>query len=244
LRFTVQRPGHRLVSPRGMPCRYVRRGVQVGIAGVSAGRADVQSLALATVRIHVPALRATLARVRRVYFLNTAGGFVLQEPGEHAPALLKDRPVQSGLGPDVPAGNFGRSAGRPGHVGDLQSRCGSRRSCPRCWCWFCAPSPSARPRCRPWLWPAPAWLAAFGCCPAWLWTASGQGCGCPSASARRTSRRPTRPASPQRHGRSRQPHRYPARRRDPELRRTRRASGQPCRWSPGRTCSTAPDGTT
>jgi hypothetical protein len=46
--------------------------------------------------------------------------FVLELPTESRPALVEYRPVEAGLGADVPAGLFDGASGRPGHIRHLQ----------------------------------------------------------------------------------------------------------------------------
>ena len=60
LRFAVQRPGSPDASPRShrMPCGDIPGRVHVSVAGVSAGHAREESLALAALRCDVPARRA------------------------------------------------------------------------------------------------------------------------------------------------------------------------------------------
>src|SRR6266571_7886188 len=64
LRFAVHRPGNPVASPRshGVPRRDVPRRVHVRVAGVTAGSAPEDGLALTRVLVHLPARRAPLAR--------------------------------------------------------------------------------------------------------------------------------------------------------------------------------------
>ena len=122
MRFAVRRPGSPEASPRshGVPRRDVPGRVHVSVAGVAAGHAAKQGLALAAARCDVPARRAALARVRGTYFLDPAGCLVLQAADQQAPSGSQDAPVQPGLGPDI-AARFGQGASRgPGHVLDLK----------------------------------------------------------------------------------------------------------------------------
>src|SRR5487761_1843243 len=66
LRFAVHGPGIPVASPRfhGVPRRDVACRVHVRVAGVPAGRAPEDRLALAVLPGDVPARTATLARVR------------------------------------------------------------------------------------------------------------------------------------------------------------------------------------
>src|SRR6185437_9797537 len=73
------------------------------IAGVSAGRAAEPRLALARLRIHVPARRAPLARKRRTDLLHPAGRLLLQTAYQQAPPGSQDPSVQLGLDLDVTA---------------------------------------------------------------------------------------------------------------------------------------------
>ena len=80
MRFAVHRPGCPVASPRshGVPRRDVDGRVHISVAGKTAGRAYEARLALARVRIHVPARRAPLARERGSDLLHPAGRLVLQ----------------------------------------------------------------------------------------------------------------------------------------------------------------------
>jgi hypothetical protein len=66
LRFAVHRPGNPVASPRshGEPRRDVPSCVHVSVAGETAGRTYEARLALARLRIHVPARRAALTAER------------------------------------------------------------------------------------------------------------------------------------------------------------------------------------
>lgn len=118
--FAVHGLDQRRASSRShrVPRGDVDGGVQVGVAGVTAGRAPEVGLALARPPIHMPAHRATLRRERRVDLLDPAGGFVLQAAGEHAPARGEDGPVEPGLLTDVPSRLVDGAAGGSGHVAD------------------------------------------------------------------------------------------------------------------------------
>jgi len=96
LRFAVHGPGILVASPRShrMPCGDVPGRVHVSVAGVSAGHAAEQGLALAAARCDVPARRAPLARVRGLDLLDPARGLVFQpadqQPPEPHPARFRD----------------------------------------------------------------------------------------------------------------------------------------------------------
>jgi hypothetical protein len=122
LRFAVRRLGIPEASPRShrMPCGDVPGRVHVSVQRVSAGHAAEQGLALAAACCDVPARRATLARVRGTYFLHPAGGLVLQAADQQAPPRSHDFPVETGLGPHVPARLPDRAPGGAGHDPDLE----------------------------------------------------------------------------------------------------------------------------
>src|SRR5690349_8864962 len=86
-----------------MPCGDVPGRVHVSIAGVSAGHAAEQGLALAAARCDMPARRAPLAGVRGTYFLHPARGLVGQAADQQAPPGPHDLAVEAGLRCDVPA---------------------------------------------------------------------------------------------------------------------------------------------
>src|ERR1019366_7154412 len=122
VRFAVHGPGNPVASPRshGVPRRDADGRVHVSVAGETAGRADEARLALARLRIHVPARRAPLARIMRLDLLHPAGRLVLQTADQQAPARGEDAPVQPGLLAYVPAGCFGGSSSRAGHARDVK----------------------------------------------------------------------------------------------------------------------------
>src|SRR6185437_3356917 len=103
-----------------MPCGDVPGRVRVSIAGVSAGHAAEQGLALAAARCDMPARRAPLARVRGTYFLHPAGGLVGQAADQQAPPGSHDLAVEAGLRCDVPAWLLLGALRRAGHVPDLE----------------------------------------------------------------------------------------------------------------------------
>src|SRR6267142_2074700 len=116
--FAVHRPGNPVASPRShrMPCGDVPGRVHISMAGVSAGGAPEDGLALARLRIHVPARRTPLAGKRGTDFLDPADGFLPQTSDQQTPARPQDLAVQPGLGADVAARVLPRAPGRPGHV--------------------------------------------------------------------------------------------------------------------------------
>ena len=122
MRFAVHWPGSPVASPRshGVPSRDVPSCVQVSIADEAAGRAGEARLALARLRIHAPARRASLARKMRLYPLDPSARLILQPAHQQAPSRPQDLAVESGLGTDVPAGIPRRPPGRAGHISDLQ----------------------------------------------------------------------------------------------------------------------------
>ena len=123
LRFAVHRPGYPVASPRshGVPRRDVPSRVHVSVAGETTGCADEARLALARLRIHVPARRAALAAKRRIDLLYTTEGLVFQSANQQSPARGENAPVQPGLLPYVSARCLKSSPSRTCHVLDLQS---------------------------------------------------------------------------------------------------------------------------
>src|SRR4029077_19197592 len=122
LRFAVRRPGSPEASPRshGVPRRDVPGRVHVSVAGVAAGHAAEQGLALAAARCDVPARRAALARVRGTYLLDSAGCLVLQTSAHPPPPRAQNALLHPGLGPDISARFLYSSLRGPGHVGDME----------------------------------------------------------------------------------------------------------------------------
>ena len=122
MRFTVHRPGNPVASPRshGVPRRDVDGRIHISVAGVSAGGAPEDGLALARLRIHLPARRAPLARERGINLLHPAGRLLLQAAHEQAPPRPKNLPVQACLLADVPARVTQCSPRSPGHLADLE----------------------------------------------------------------------------------------------------------------------------
>jgi hypothetical protein len=122
LRFAVHGPGDPVASPRshGVPRRDVPGRIYIGITCKPTVSADEERLALARLRIHMPAGRATLARISRSNTFNPPGGLVIQSPNKHAPSRPEDAPVQARLGLHVPARGVHGSFSRSSHVFDLQ----------------------------------------------------------------------------------------------------------------------------
>ena len=122
MRFTVHRPGFPAASPRshGVPRRDVPGRVHVCVAGVTAGSALEDGLALARLPVHPPARRAPLARERGTDLLHPAGRLLLQAPGQQSPPGPQDAPVQPGLRADLPAGAVRGAFRGPGHRPDPQ----------------------------------------------------------------------------------------------------------------------------
>jgi hypothetical protein len=122
LRFAVHRPGNPVASPRnhGVPRRDVPGRVHVSVAGETAGCAHEARLALARLRVHVPAGRALLTSERGVDLLHPSGGFLFQSAYQESPARPQDFAAEPGLGTDVPAWIPGRPPSRPSHVPDSE----------------------------------------------------------------------------------------------------------------------------
>jgi hypothetical protein len=122
LRFAVHRPGIPAASPRshGVPRRDIHSRVHISMAGVSAGSAPEDGLALARLRIHLPARRAPLARKRRIDLLYPARRLLFQAAHHQAPRGSQDLPVQPGFLPDPAARTLPVAFRGPGHVPDPQ----------------------------------------------------------------------------------------------------------------------------
>src|SRR6266516_4591490 len=118
LGFAVHWPAQPQALPRGhgMPCRDVPGRVRVRVKHESAGGAPEVGLALARLRVHVPACGAPLARIRGIDLLDAAGGLFFQPARQNAPARGEDLPVQPRLLPHVPAGLFAGASSGAGHV--------------------------------------------------------------------------------------------------------------------------------
>ncbi len=118
MRFTVHGPGIPAASPRshGVPRRDVPGRVHVRVACVSAGGAPEGGLALARLRIHLPARRTTLARERGIDLLHSAGRLLLQPTYQKPPTRPKNAPVEPSLLADISARILRRASGGSGHV--------------------------------------------------------------------------------------------------------------------------------
>ena len=123
LRFAVHWPGYPVAFPRshGVPRRDVPGCVHIGVDYQAAGAAPEPRLALSRFRIAVPAVRASLGRVRRLDFFQPARRLLPQSAHEQAPSGPQDLPVEPGLGADVPARVFPRALRGSRHVADLQT---------------------------------------------------------------------------------------------------------------------------
>ena len=123
MRFTVRRPASAEVSP----CCHrpsggdVACGVDVGIAwSRPAGDALENRLALAVFRRDVPAVRASLRRIRCRDEFEPPAGLVLQAGHQQSPTLTADLAVEAAFLRDVAARVFSTSARRAGHRPHLQ----------------------------------------------------------------------------------------------------------------------------
>ena len=87
MRFAVHGPGYPVASPRshGVPRRDVPGRVHVSVASKTAGRAHEARLALARLRVRVPARRATLAREMRLDLLHSSWSLFLQAANQQSP---------------------------------------------------------------------------------------------------------------------------------------------------------------
>ena len=122
MRFAVHWPGFPVASPRshGVPRRDVPGCVHIRVAGETAGRTREARLALARLRIHVPARRASLTGERRTYLFHPAGCLVLQSAYQQPPARCHDLAVEPGFLTDVPAWSPGSTSGRARHGPKLE----------------------------------------------------------------------------------------------------------------------------
>ena len=120
--FAVHWPGSPVASPRshGVPRRDVNGRIHVGVAGVSAGGAPEGGLALARLRIHLPARRAPLARERGTNLLHSAWSLLLQSTYQNSPARPQDFAVKSGLGANVPTWVQRCALGSARHIHDSE----------------------------------------------------------------------------------------------------------------------------
>ena len=123
MRFTVRRPASAEVSP----CCHRPSGgdvaccVDVGVARpCAAGDALEDRLALAVFRRDVPALRASLRRVRCGNELEAPLGLVLEPGHQQSPALAADLPVESPFLRDVGTRAVTSTARRAGHGWHIQ----------------------------------------------------------------------------------------------------------------------------
>ena len=122
MRFAVHWPGYPVASPRshGVPRRDVPGRVHVSVAGKTAGYATEDGLALARLRISVPARRAALAREMRLDFLDPSRSLVLQSAHQKTPSGSEDFPVQASFSPYIAAGLLRSSLSRADHARDVQ----------------------------------------------------------------------------------------------------------------------------
>jgi hypothetical protein len=122
LRFAVHGPGCPVASPRshGVPRRDVPGRVHISVAGEPAGRTREARLALARLRVHVPARRAPLTGESGVNLLHAAGRLVLQSANKQPPARCHDLAVEPGFLTDVRAWLPGRASGRARHSLELE----------------------------------------------------------------------------------------------------------------------------
>jgi hypothetical protein len=122
LRFAVHGPGYPVASPRshGVPRRDVPGRVHISVAGEPAGRACEARLALARLRVHVPARRAPLTGESGSYLLHAAGRLVLQSANQQPPARCHNLAVEPGFLSDILAGIPGRALGRARHRPELE----------------------------------------------------------------------------------------------------------------------------
>ena len=118
MRFTVHRPASAEVSPccHRLSGGDVACGIQVGIAGVrTAGEALENRLALAVFRRDMPAVGASLRRIRCRNEFESPLGLMLQPGNQHPPPLAADLTVEAPFLRDVGARAFSSPARRAGH---------------------------------------------------------------------------------------------------------------------------------
>ena len=117
MRFAVRRLGNPYASPRSRRPSDgdVTSGIYVSIACVSTRRTCEDRLALARLSIHFPACGATLRSVRRMNFLNSSLGLLIQPGDEHSPAVVENSPVEGGFLGDSAAGLCGGATRRARH---------------------------------------------------------------------------------------------------------------------------------
>ena len=123
LRFTVHRPASAEVSP----CCHrpsggnVACGVHVSVARTrTAGDAVENRLALAVFRRDMPAVEASLRRVRSWNEFEPSHCFVLQPGNQQPPPLAADLAVEAPFLRDVGPWTFTSAARRPGHGTHIQ----------------------------------------------------------------------------------------------------------------------------
>jgi hypothetical protein len=122
LRFAVHWPGTPEASPRshGVPRRDVLGSIHVGVAGVAAGSAPEDGLALARVPIHLPTRRAPLARECWFDAFYPAWCLLLQAAHQQSPSRPQDAPVQPGFLANILAWALRGTLPGPGHGLDPQ----------------------------------------------------------------------------------------------------------------------------
>jgi hypothetical protein len=123
LRFAVHSPAQRLEgSPRSHrpPDGDVLGRVHIRMSDMPADATAKNRLALTVPRLAMPADMTDQRRVRRIDPLHPARSLVLKTPDKTAPTSRVDRPVQSGLGPHVPARHSDTAARGTNHVLDLE----------------------------------------------------------------------------------------------------------------------------
>ena len=122
MRFAVHRPGIPEAFPRshGVSRRDVLGRVHVSIAGISAGGASENGLALARLPIDQPACRAALTSECGVNPFDPAGRFLFQAAYQQAPSGPDDAPVEPRFLSDVPTRVLPRAPGGSDHLLDLE----------------------------------------------------------------------------------------------------------------------------
>ncbi len=118
MRFTVHRPASAEVSPccHRPPGGDIACGVHVSTTRpCAAGHALENRLALAVFRRDVPAVRASLRRVRRRDEFQPSHGLVLQPGHQQSPSLAADLPVEAPLLRDIAPEALPSTARRAGH---------------------------------------------------------------------------------------------------------------------------------
>jgi hypothetical protein len=122
LRFAVRRPGCPVASPRshGVPRRDVPGRIHIGVAGVSAGSAPEDGLALTRLPVHLPARTTALAGVMWPDSLNATGCLVIQPTYQQPPARPQNLSVEAAFSADAMAWFLESPSSRACHVPDLQ----------------------------------------------------------------------------------------------------------------------------